>query len=129
MTDNNYEGFHSSFNNSLGLIQQIDGLLNQATTHYISGSLSSAWRCLRAIQGRVIQLCSPEEIKVLDGAAEKAGSYIEASKQFRNSESPNRQVDMTALKLYEKYNEMIMRKLHDSKLLLQAKKDASRMNF
>lgn len=127
--NNDYEGFHSSFNNSLGLIQQIDGLLNSATTYYINGDLSLAWRNLRAIQGRIIQLCNIEEVIELDKAAELAGKYIGVSKQLKQNENGNSKVENIALKLYERYNELIMRKLHDSKLLLQAKKDSSKMNF
>lgn len=122
MADNN---FKASFNDSLGLIQQIDGLLNSATRYYIDNELSMAWRTLKAIQSRIIQLCSTEEVLELNKVAEQSGSYIQASKfEIRNIDTINK-----ALYYYEKYNELIMRKLHDSHLLLQSKKDASKMNF
>ena len=126
MADNNH--FAASFNDSLGLIQQIDSLLCSATTNYINSNLTMAWRNIRAIQARIIQLCSDDEVKELNKAADISGKYIAAIKYMKDN---NKYINIVTLaeRYYENYNELIMKKLHSSHLLLQAKKDATRMNF
>lgn len=126
MADNN--NFIASFNDSLGLIQQIDSLLVAATNYYIANDMTMAWRNLKAIQGRIIQLCSEEEVKELNRAADISGKYIEAKKYLHGQDKFIGILNM-AVKYYEIYNELLMRKLHSSHLLLQSKKDATKMNF
>ena len=127
MADTN--SFKASFKDSYGLIQQIDGLLNSATLYYIANNLPMAWRTLKAIQSRIIQLCSPEEVIELNKVATISGNYIQASRFQNNDLNKKIEIENKALLNYEIYNELLMRKLHDSHLLLQSKKDASKMNF
>ena len=116
--------FKSTFNVALGLVQQIDEMLRAANREYIQGQIHEAWKRMKAIQMRIIQLIETDEKTKaeLQELANKSGSVS------KKAIFDVKYIDL-ASKFYEQYNNKLMCILHEKDLLLQGKKDGSVMNF
>jgi ribosomal protein S25 len=109
------EDFKSASNIAEGLSGQIDQLLRDASFHYIDGNLTEAWKRLKAICQRIIQLITVEEEKALTDLCNI--SWV-AIYKLTNRANASYQ--------YDRLNSKVMRILQEKGLLLQTKRDAVR---
>ena len=122
MTDNNdYNEFKSSWNMADGLTEQINNLLVAANDCYIRGKLHEAWKRLKAVQQRIVQLIPEEEEQKLIRLSNDVCALTLSDKDPKRRE--------LASKVYDKLNGKIMRILQEKDLLHQGKKDSTTMKF
>ena len=121
MPYDDYSEFKSSWNMADGLTEQINTLLMAANDCYIRGKLHEAWKRLKAVQQRIVQLIPEEEEQKLIMLSNDVCALTLSDKE------PKRRA--LASKMYDKLNGKIMRILQEKGLLLQGKKDSTRIRF
>lgn len=119
--DNPIDEFKSSWNMAGGLSEQINTLLTSANDNYIKGNLHEAWKRMKAVYLRIIQLLSEEQETDITNLSNQVCALT-----LVDNDPKKRAL---ASKLYDKLNGKIMKVLQDKGLLLQGQKDATRMKF
>ena len=115
MTNNLEASNQVEWNLSSGIVGEIQSLLGISNRAYVSGNLSKAFWCLKAVKFRFIQSLDTKERKELR----------KLEKEFLGAINSRKKNEMAYY--YEEYIELIMDNLETYGYLIPKKKDSTRI--